>query len=64
MNAVLFDRSTGQILCTLSGHSKKVWVYISFVSSATISDSAAVPTWLFDTSFVQYLISAIVLGNR
>ncbi|KAM0949366.1 putative transcription factor WD40-like family [Dioscorea sansibarensis] len=24
MNAVLFDRSTGQILCTLSGHSKKV----------------------------------------
>jgi hypothetical protein len=24
-NAVLFDRASGQILCTLTGHSKKVF---------------------------------------
>jgi hypothetical protein len=27
-NAVIFDRSSGQILCTLTGHSKKVFPHM------------------------------------
>jgi WD40 repeat protein len=27
-NAVIFDRSSGQILCTLAGHSKKVFPHV------------------------------------
>ena len=27
-NAVIFDRSSGQILCTLTGHSKKVFPHV------------------------------------
>jgi len=38
-NAVLFDRASGQILCTLTGHSKKVFphVILNFVLSSIIS---------------------------
>lgn len=37
-NAVLFDRPSGQILCTLTGHSKKVLphVILNFVVSSII----------------------------